>query len=154
MFEYRLYGVWNNMRNRCYNSKLSGFKNYGGRGITVCDEWKNDLTAFIDYVTQLPHYSEPSMTLDRERNNEGYKPGNMRWTTRHIQNTNSRRRKDNTSGYAGVSYNKVMRGWRSGIKINRKRIDLGHYDTPQEAAQARNQYIIKNNLTEYAIQTV
>ncbi len=143
---------WLVMKDRCHNHRNKGYKNYGGRGITVCDEWRNDFKAFYDHVTHLEHYDEPGMSLDRERNNEGYKPGNVRWTTRHIQSVNSRIKSNNTSGYTGVSYFKLKGRWSSRIAIHGDAIFLGYYDSPQQAVAVRNNYIIANNLTEYQIQ--
>ena len=48
--DHRLYGVWNNMKNRCYNKKLRSYPRYGGRGIKVCDEWLHDFQSFYDWA--------------------------------------------------------------------------------------------------------
>lgn len=86
-----VYGVWCNMRSRCKNPKIKAYKDYGGRGITVCDEWDNSFLAFYDYVSRLEHYGEPGRSLDRIDNNDGYYPGNVRWATAKEQANNTRR---------------------------------------------------------------
>lgn len=87
----KVYKTWDNMRNRCLNSNATGFEYWGGRGITVYDEWKNDFKAFYDYVSKLPHFGEVGRSLDRINNDGNYEPGNLRWATRYEQNHNKRR---------------------------------------------------------------
>ena len=83
----------NGMKNRCYNINCPEYKNYGGRGITICDEWRNSFVAFYDYVSKLEHFNEPGRSLDRIDNNKGYCPGNVRWATAKEQANNKRQRK-------------------------------------------------------------
>ena len=82
--EYRAYA---NMKNRCYNPKYPGYKNYGGRGIAVIDRWKNSYAAFLECVGRRP---SPRHSLDRINNSRDYGPGNVRWTTIAAQRRNSR----------------------------------------------------------------
>ena len=146
------YKLWHSIISRCYNNKDKGYHNYGGRGITVCDEWRSGLKAFIDYVSLLHKPEQNNLTLDRIKNNEGYKPGNLRWVNMHIQNTNQRKRKDNISGYTGVSYLKKLDQWRSEIKVNRKTFFLGHHNTTRQAVNVRNEFIMEKKLNEYSLQ--
>ena len=81
---------WEGMKQRCYNPKSSSYKNYGGRGIKVCAEWRDSFQAFYDCVSVLPHFGEPGRSLDRIDNEGDYEPGNVRWATRHEQNMNKR----------------------------------------------------------------
>lgn len=85
----RLYNIWLQMKNRCYNRKTPRYKDYGGRGITVCDEWKNDFKAFYDW-SMLHDYAD-NLTIDRIDNNGNYTPSNCRWVTVADQNRNSRK---------------------------------------------------------------
>ena len=85
----RLYNIWRGMRSRCNNGKNAHYKDYGGRGISVCEEWENDYEAFRDWA--LENGYEEQLTIDRINNDMGYTPENCRWTTMSVQNTNRRR---------------------------------------------------------------
>lgn len=78
------------MKSRCYNAHNKSYRNYGGRGIEICEEWKKDFEAFRDYVKVLPHYGEEERTLDRINNDGNYEPGNVRWATK-VEQSNNRR---------------------------------------------------------------
>lgn len=86
------YQTWDAIIHRCCYPNHVSYKNYGGRGITVCDEWRNDYFAFYDYVSQLDRFGEEGMTIDRIDNEKGYEPGNVRWATRAEQNRHKRER--------------------------------------------------------------
>ncbi len=79
--------AWNCMRDRCLNQNLPSWPGYGGRGITVCDVWRDSFEAFYAYVGQRP---SPDYSLDRIDNNRGYEPDNVRWSTRTEQGRNKR----------------------------------------------------------------
>lgn len=81
----RLYWIWSSMLGRCRNPRDPGFKNYGGRGISVCARWLK-FKNFADDMGPRPD----GMTLDRINNDGNYEPGNCRWTTRQKQNSNRR----------------------------------------------------------------
>lgn len=81
----RLYGIWSDMRKRCENSKHIAFVRYGGRGISVCEEWY-DYENFADWAKENGYTD--NLTLDRIENDEGYSPTNCRWTTRSVQARN------------------------------------------------------------------
>lgn len=84
------YVVWTGMKQRCFNQNSKDYKHYGGRGIAVCDEWKDNFQAFYDHVSQLPHFGEEGYSLDRINNDGNYKPGNVRWATAKEQMNNRR----------------------------------------------------------------
>ncbi|MDE1906033.1 MAG: hypothetical protein KGH75_06230 [Rhodospirillales bacterium] len=82
----RLYWVWAAMIQRCTNPRDKGFKNYGGRGITVCDRWRN---SFADFLRDMGA-REPRQVLDRIDNDAGYAPENCRWADSATSNANRR----------------------------------------------------------------
>lgn len=82
--EYRAY---QNMISRCYEKKNISYKNYGGRGITVCACWRNSFAAFLDDVGRRPSTKH---SLDRIKNHRGYVPGNVHWATPEEQARNTR----------------------------------------------------------------
>lgn len=84
----RLYRIWTNMKARCYRKTAKEFENYGGRGIAVCDEWRNDFVAFRDWSFENGY--EDNLTIDRIDNSLGYSPKNCRWITNDEQQCNKR----------------------------------------------------------------
>lgn len=87
----RLYRIWYGMNRRCSNPKFKQFKDYGGRGIKVCGEWRRDFMAFYDWA--MANGYDEALTLDRIDNDGNYTPSNCRWITRleQMQNTRSAR---------------------------------------------------------------
>lgn len=86
------YSHWYNIKSRCFNENHPRFKDWGGRGITMCDEWKNDFKAFHEYVINLHNYKKDGFSsIDRIDNNGNYEPNNIRWATPTIQNNNKGR---------------------------------------------------------------
>ncbi len=90
----RLYHVYKNMRARCYNKKSTSYKNYGARGIRICDEWLEDFHAFERWAMANGYDEEAPFgqcTIDRIDPNGNYEPSNCRWVSIAEQNRNKRK---------------------------------------------------------------
>ena len=85
----RLYGIHQGMLKRCYDKNLYAYKDYGARGITVCETWKNDFKTFYDWSMENG-YSD-NLTIDRIDVNGNYEPSNCRWIPMGEQSRNTRK---------------------------------------------------------------
>ncbi|WP_109369034.1 hypothetical protein [Ochrobactrum soli] len=86
--QHPLYDVWQSIKDRCLNPNNPQFKDYGGRGIKICDEWAHDGAAFIAWAEANGYRA--GLIIDRENNNWGYSPENCRFVTRKTSNRNKR----------------------------------------------------------------
>jgi hypothetical protein len=138
-----LYRVWNSINQRCYNKNNLHYKDYGGRGIMMCDEWKNSAKTFIEWC--LDNGWKKDLEIDRRDNDENYCPENCHFVT-HIENNHNRQllQKNNISGYRGVGYHKQRKKWRARIVINCKQKHLGLFNTPYLAAVAYDKAVPDN----------
>lgn len=110
----RIYKIWKDVIKRCNNSNHRFYNNYGGRGITVCDEWLHDFQAFYDWAMNNGY--ENSLTIDRIDNNKGYFPDNCRWVDYKIQANN--RRSNHLITYNGKT--QTMAQWADELGIKYK----------------------------------
>lgn len=85
----RLYRIYNGMKNRCYNEKQDNYSNYGGRGVSICEEWIKSFDNF--YTWSLSNGYADNLSIDRIDNSKNYSPDNCRWVSRLAQNENTRR---------------------------------------------------------------
>lgn len=131
------YTIWAGMKVRCLNPKSKFYPNYGGRGITVCDEWKESFEAFALDMGLRP---SPDHTLDRIDNERGYCKENCRWATGTEQCLNRRTFSNNTSGERGIVVTK--RGtFHARYDEEGCRYDLGPHATMEAAVAYRNRFL-------------
>ena len=138
---HRIYKTWSSMIRRCSNKKDANYKNYGGRGISVCDRW-NDVSNFIEDM--YPTFKE-GLSIHRVNNDGNYEPSNCAWENKNTQARVTRKvMSTNTSGYRGVSEKNGK--FQATIGIDGKYKYLGLFLTAEEAAKAYDKYVLDNNL--------
>jgi hypothetical protein len=139
----RLYKVWLGMRNRCYCEAWKGFKNYGDRGIQVCDEWKDDYIPFRNWSLANGYTEE--LTIERKDVNGNYEPSNCRWATWAEQANN--KRDSHMLVYKGKT--QTMADWARDYDINygtfRDRIYAGTSIEEAISHEKRNERLIAHN---------
>lgn len=130
----RIYNIHKFMKQRCLNPNAPNYKDYGGRGITICDEW-------LDFNNFYADMGDPprDCTLDRINNNLGYNPDNCRWATQEEQSFNKRLQRRNKSGHKGIRWREKRGKWEAYISIQGKHKHVGSFDTLEEAIVARQQ---------------
>lgn len=122
MYKAPIYKIWSQMIQRCHNPKAAGYSDYGGRGIKVCQEWRESFEAFLRDVGERPSQQH---SIDRIDNSKGYQPGNVRWATSRQQLCN--RRNNRRFGVRGESLTLVELCDKYGCNKNTvtKRLRLG-----------------------------
>ena len=129
-----LYNCWTRMKGRCYNTKNKDYKEYGGRGIFVCERWR---ISFENFHSDMSETYIKGLELDRIDVNGEYSPENCRWVTEQTQAWNKRRYKSNKSGKTGVTWNKKARKWEVRISKDGFEYYLGFYEDLASAIKSR-----------------
>lgn len=128
----KAHNSWLCMIRRCYSSKDPRYKDYGGRGIQVLNDW---VLSFEQFIKDLGTPVE-NQTLDRINGKLHYTPDNVRWASKLTQSYNTKTRNDNTTGYKGIS--KQRNKFRVTMSISGKTVIIGNYSTLAEAVISRN----------------
>lgn len=138
--------ILSNMKGRCCNTKNKDYKNYGERGITICDRWmgKGGIENFIEDMGYRPIDDEikGKYTIDRIDNNKGYYKDNCRWATNDMQALNKRHA---NNPYNNITYDNSRKKW----IVNIKKVNAGRASTRIDAINIYNNYIDKNSPDGY-----
>lgn len=134
MSRSRLHHIWNGMKMRCENPNAPSYRYYGARGVSVCDDWRNDFCVFRDWA--MSHGYADNLSIDRIDFNGNYCPQNCRWVTPKEQQNNTRYnailkhrgRSHNVTEWAEILgiprttlYNRLRRGWDTEKALTTKR---------------------------------
>lgn len=135
---------WDCMKQRCTNPKHRAYKDYGGRGITICDSWMK----FDNFLRDMGERPE-GMTLDRIDNSKGYCKENCRWATGYEQGWNKRGHSDSNGGIKGVCFNNSTQRWQASARYMGKRYYLYHGPSKRAATKARRTFdnLVKHGAT-------
>lgn len=135
----RIYNIWKKMKDRCFIKNSKSYCNYGGRGITICEEWKASFESFRDWALNNGYSCD--LTLDRINVNGNYEPSNCRWATRRQQATN--KRNCHYLNYNGET--KTLTEWAEecGIPTNTLKSKLKKGLTLKEIIKNKNLFLIK-----------
>lgn len=136
----RIYGVYSKIKDRCYSKNNPSYPRYGGRGITMCDEWYNDPKAFADWAYANGYKEDATYgecTVDRIDNNKGYSPDNCRITNEKVQANN--RRSNLLIEHNGET--KTLAEWRDYFGMTQSK---AHYHLVEKGRSI--QYLIDNGI--------
>jgi hypothetical protein len=142
----KLYRRWRAMLARCNDPTNPSYHRYGGRGISVCEEWK-DITNFYKWLFSNGY--DTGLEVDRIDNDKGYSPENCRLVSKKQNMANKRGRSNSSSKYKGVSWSNRRNKWVVVIGYNNKNIYIGQFSDEKEAARAYNKKALELN-GEYA----
>lgn len=142
MYNSRLAQIYYDMKQRCLNPNNNSYMNYGGRGISIYNEWLGEKGSinFINWA--LTHGYKENLTIDRINDNGNYCPGNCRWADKNTQSANRR-----NSG--NIGFCKRLNRWRLRITFHKKNLLTKYAKRPEDLYKIREEFIIKNNLPHF-----
>ena len=152
----KLKNTYYNMLSRCCDPLDSSYHNYGAKGVTVVDDWKNSFTTFVEWCLKQGFTYEELCTreLDKDLLCEElaispaqYGPTTCKFVSRHFNSVIKPKQAGTSSQYIGVNWGKSTGRWEWGIRLSTGKRKRGYGLTELEAAQKREQYIIDNNLS-------
>tara|TARA_R110002020_G_scaffold275012_3_gene490248 strand:+ start:1663 stop:2124 length:462 start_codon:yes stop_codon:yes gene_type:complete len=135
-----IYEAWCGIKRRCYNKSSKDYNYYGGRGIKVCDKWKD---SFLNFYRDMGEKPNKTYSIDRINVYGDYTPDNCRWADKTTQSINQRTRKDSKSGYKGVAFINKKGKFVAYIKIKGIQKHLGYYTDKNNAIKARKEAELK-----------
>jgi hypothetical protein len=127
------YSSWVNIKGRMLSEVHRDYPQYGGRGLKLYEPWDE----FENFLADMGPSPGRGYSVERVDVNDGYNPDNCIWATQDVQSKNQRRRKNNTSGFNGVSWDSKRGEWQVTISVDYKSISLGRYDNIEDAVAAR-----------------
>jgi hypothetical protein len=129
-----LYNIWKQIIQRCNNKKCKRYKDWGGRGITVCDEWRNDFMPFYNWA--IANGWKKGLYIDRIDNDGNYEPSNCRWVTPRKSASHTRR-----ASKHGTCIEKTKSGkYRVRCYYKGKKLDLGTFINKKDAQKSYNDF--------------
>jgi len=148
MSRTRTYLIWSAMKQRCFNVRARNYHKYGGKGVTVCREWRAHFARFLADMGECP----PNHEIDRIDSEGDYEPGNCRWSTRSDQQHNRRGKIGSSSRFKGVSARRG--GWYASINHLKQTFFIGDFAYEEEAALAYNAMAMRLHGDVHALNVV
>lgn len=133
------YNSWHQMKQRCLNKNDKRYHDYGGRGITVCEEWMT----FEGFFNDMGVKPSPDHSIDRIDNNKGYYKENCKWSDRREQQRNQRVDKRNKYKTRGVSFDKEKGKYLAQMYADGTKVLFKRFNTLEEAIEARKEAELK-----------
>ena len=137
--DYRLYGIWSKMIRRCSNPNDSNFKDYGGRGIKVCDEWLGENGSLKFFKWAYGNGYEKELTLERVNVNGNYEPSNCTWIPKCKQVNNTRRTNHYTYKGETLTLNEFAEKYNLNVVRLRSRVYKLKWDITRAIEEPRNE---------------